>query len=247
MVFLNVDLSDFKTIKPAVQEFMSKESRLDVLTNNAGVMMPPKDSKDAQGHELQMGTNCLGHFLFAKLLLPRLVETAKTAPAGSVRVTWASSGAVSLFAPKDGVMFKGNDKAPDQFYGSREAIYGASKAGDTYLATEFALRYGSHGIISVSFNPGNLKTDLQRHLTKFQVALTKPLLYEPKFGGYTELWCACSPDLTAEHNGAYVAPWGRILDPRSDVVNGMKRTSQGGSGVAEKFWEWCDEETKQYQ
>ncbi len=58
--FMPLDLSDLATIKPAVEAFTSRENRLDVLTNNAGVMMPPPYSKDTQGYELQMGTNCLG-------------------------------------------------------------------------------------------------------------------------------------------------------------------------------------------
>lgn len=35
--FLNLDLSDFSTIKPAVESFLAQEQRLDVLVNNAGV------------------------------------------------------------------------------------------------------------------------------------------------------------------------------------------------------------------
>jgi len=54
--FLKVDLADLTTIKVAVEEFRAKESRLDVLVNNAGVMVPPVGSRSEQGHELQMGT-----------------------------------------------------------------------------------------------------------------------------------------------------------------------------------------------
>lgn len=45
MVF---DLADLRTIKPAVELFLTQESRLDVLFNNAAVMNPPADSKSAQ-------------------------------------------------------------------------------------------------------------------------------------------------------------------------------------------------------
>jgi retinol dehydrogenase-12 len=41
-----VDLADLRTVKPAVEAFLAKESRLDVLVHNAGVMTPPKGSKD---------------------------------------------------------------------------------------------------------------------------------------------------------------------------------------------------------
>ena len=57
--FLLLSLDDLATIRPAVEAFMAKESRLDVLFNNAGVSLPPRGSVSAQGHELQMATNCL--------------------------------------------------------------------------------------------------------------------------------------------------------------------------------------------
>ena len=54
---------------------------LDLLINNAGVMPPPKYRTTAEGHELQFGTNHLGHFALTGLLLPRL----KPGPPGSSR------------------------------------------------------------------------------------------------------------------------------------------------------------------
>ena len=86
LVLLQLDLADLTTIKAPVEEFLSRETRLDVLFNNAGVMIPPKGSKTEQGYELQLGTNCLAPFLFTKLLTRMLVQTAKSSPAGSVRV-----------------------------------------------------------------------------------------------------------------------------------------------------------------
>lgn len=53
--FLKVDLADLETVRGAVEEFQGKESKLDVLVNNAGVMVPPVGSRSVQGHELQMG------------------------------------------------------------------------------------------------------------------------------------------------------------------------------------------------
>lgn len=242
--FLMVDLSDLSTIKPAVEEFLSKETRLDVLTNNAGVMVPPKGSKDAHGHELQMGTNCLGPFLLSELLVPVLQKTAKEAPEGSVRVTWAASSAVQ-FSPQGGIQFQEDGNVKPEY--SHPALdYGASKAGNVFLASEFATRHGKDGITSVSWNPGNLKSELQRHTPFWQNLLLKPFLYPAQLGGYTELWAGCSPDLTASQNGAYVAPWGRVYSVRGDVTSGLKSEKEGGTGTAEKFWAWCEKETKPY-
>jgi NAD(P)-dependent dehydrogenase (short-subunit alcohol dehydrogenase family) len=242
--FLKLDLSDLSSIKPAAEDFMSRESRLDVLTNNAGVMVPAKGSKDAHGHELQLGTNCLGPFLLSESLLPILQTTAKDAPADSVRVTWAASLAVQ-FAPTGGVQF---DKQghPTQFYFSNGQDYAQSKTGNVYLASEFGRRYGKDGIVSVSWNPGNLKTELQRTTPLYQQILLKILLFPAVFGAYTELYAGYSPAITASQNGAYVAPWGRIQNVRKDVAIGMKSEKEGGTGIAERFWAWCEQETKKY-
>lgn len=245
--FLLLDLSDLSSIKEAVTLFNSKETRLDVLTNNAGVMTPPAETKDNHGHELQLGSNCLGPFLLSKLLLPTLQLTAASSTPGSVRVTWAASIAAVLLSPKNGVEFdlQGNPKV----HSSPQANYGQSKAGNILLSSEFARRYGKYGIISVSWNPGNLQTELQRHSSRMERTLMTGLLRPPVYGAYTELYSGWSSDITMENNGAYVIPWGRIdtRGLREDILMGMKQKHEGGSGVAERFWDWCDNETKDFQ
>ena len=93
-----------------------------------------------------MGVNCIGPFLFTQFLLPILQKTATTAPAGSVRITWASSLAADLSAPKGGVEIdKGG--AP-KVQKNPELNYGQSKSGNVMFAVEAARRYGKDGIIS---------------------------------------------------------------------------------------------------
>jgi retinol dehydrogenase-12 len=133
------------TIKKSAGEFLAKEKKLDVLWNNAGVMVPPQGSKTKQGYELQIGTNNLAPFLFTKLLIPILAETAKTSPPGSVRVVWTSSSAVN-FAPKEGVDMSNLDYKVDKNVWQK---YGISKSGNYYHNSEFAKRYAGEGIISV--------------------------------------------------------------------------------------------------
>ena len=72
------------------------------------------------------------------------------------------------------------------------------------------------------------------------------MLHPVVYGGYTELFAACSPDITASQSGSYVAPWGRILPQRSDIQAAMKSENEGGSGVAAKFWDYCEKETSEY-
>jgi len=244
LTFLKLDLADQSTIKKSAEEFMSKESRLDVLTQNAGVMVPPSGSKDKDGHELQMGTNCLGPWLFAQCLLPILKRTAASSPPGSVRVTWAASLTIA-FSPTGGVAFQ-PDGSP-KVHGKQSTNYAQSKVGNVYLASEFARLYGGDGILSVSWNPGNLRTDLLRHSGAIQKAMTDALwLFPALFGGYTELYAACSPDITAGQNGCFVMPWGRIGNLRSDMIRAQKTAAEGGTGEVRKFWEWCERECRRY-
>jgi retinol dehydrogenase-12 len=146
LVYLHLDLEDLSTIKASAEEFLGKEDRLDVLWNNAGVMNTPTGSKTKQGYELQLGTNNVAPFLFTKLLTPVLVETAKTAPKGSVRVVWVSSSAAEMIAPIGGVDMNNLDYKKDL---SGWMKYGVSKGGNVLHSNEFAKRYGEDGVISV--------------------------------------------------------------------------------------------------
>lgn len=235
--FLFLDLQDLTTIKPAFEAFKSKESKLDVLWNNAAVSLPPLGSKSAQGHELMMATNCLGPFLFTKLLLPLLESTGRASPPGSVRVVWTTSQVVELTPVKGGIIVDelanpSEDKAKN---------YTITKLGNWYLSNELASR--SKNIVSVVQNPGNLKTNLLRH-AKWMKWASYPLLYDSKQGAYSELWAGLSSDITAEINGAYVIPWGRLHpSPNKAIIHDMNGVEEGGLGQGKAFWEWCEKET----
>ncbi|KAF2010263.1 NAD(P)-binding protein [Aaosphaeria arxii CBS 175.79] len=238
--FLKVDFSDFSTIEPEAEEFLSKETRLDVLTNNAGVMIPPLGSKDKHGHELQIGTNMLGPYLFTKLLVPIVKSTVAKAPAGSVRITWGSSG-VATTSPENGMIFDADGNLEQG--SSPQVDYTVSEAANFYLASQFARLYAKDGIISVSWNPGNLETDLQSHANWIQKFIMSFVTHPARFGGYTEPWAGWSPAITASHKGAYIAPWGRIYPARKDIQAGTMSKEEGGTGYAERFLAYCEKET----
>lgn len=145
-MFLRLDLDDLTTIKASAQEFLSKEEKLNVLWNNAGVMTPPQGSKTKQGYELQLGINNVAPFLFTKLLTPILIKTAKSAPTGTVRVVWVSSSAIEGFKPHGGIEMDNLNYTRDK---PARIKYGISKSGNVFHGTEFAKRYGTDGIISV--------------------------------------------------------------------------------------------------
>lgn len=62
LIYLHLDLDDLVTIKSTAETFLAENDRLDVLWNNAGVMVPPQGSKTKQGYEKQLGTNNVASF-----------------------------------------------------------------------------------------------------------------------------------------------------------------------------------------
>ncbi|KXH48475.1 short-chain dehydrogenase [Colletotrichum simmondsii] len=188
--YLHLDLNDLTTIKQSAQEFLSKETRLDVLWNNAGVMTPPPGSKTAQGYELQLGTNNLAPFLFTHFLRPVLSGTVKVAARDSVRVVWVSSSTAAM-APKPPIDFSNMNYAKDE---SQMQKYARSKAGNVLHGTDFARRVSGEGIISVKF-----------------------LAHKPINGAYTELFAGLSPTITEKNNGGWVVPFGQLAAGREDL------------------------------
>lgn len=233
--FLEADFSDLPTVKRAAEKFLAAESRLDVLTNNAGVMMPPAGSTSAQGFELQVATNCLGHFLFSQLLVPVLKATE-----GS-RVTWASSVVTELSPSPGGIVYEADGSV--KVHGDPLPDYCQSKVGNVYLASEFGRR---HGILSVSFNPGSLRTGLLRHVKDFRAKVQHYLQHDAIYGAYTELFAGWSSDIGQDKNGCYIVPWGQFGKLRSDVALGLKSKEEGGSGLAAKFWDFCEKSTEPF-
>lgn len=241
--FLQLVLDDLATIKASVDSFMSRESRLDVLFNNAGVSLPVAGSKSKQGYELQLATNCIGPMLFTQLLLPYLEVTAAKSALGEVRVVWTSSQIVELNAPKGGIRLGDLTNPPSD----QQQNYIISKTGNWFLADGYAKQLGSHGILSVTQNPGNLKTNLLREHKMMQMIFS-PLLHSAKMGAYTELWAGLSPELTMDSNGSYVIPWGRAHpSPRKDILDALKTKDEGGTGVSKEFWDYCQQQIKVFQ
>lgn len=133
-------------------------------------MYPPEGSTDAHGHDLQVGTNCLGPYLLYRLLSPLLAQTAASSPTGSVRVAWAASIAVHVACPQPEGMHLDESGCPKDLGVSLN--YGQTKVGSVFFARHFSATTPDNGIVHVAFNPGNLRTDLQRHWTGFSAWMT---------------------------------------------------------------------------
>lgn len=87
LIVVPLDLSSLKSVRSCAQHLLEKEKRIDLLINNAGIMMCPH-SKTEEGFEMQVGTNHFGHFLLTLLLLPKIIQSA---PARIVTVSSMAS------------------------------------------------------------------------------------------------------------------------------------------------------------
>lgn len=146
---LELDLASLASIRAFAEAFRAKHEQLDVLCNNAGVMALPL-RHTADGHEMQLGTNHLGHFALTGLLLDRLLGTG-----GSRVVT------VSSYVHHQGrIDFE--DLQGERGY-RRWAAYAQSKLANLLFAFELDRRLRSAGrdLISVSCHPGYSATNLQ--------------------------------------------------------------------------------------
>ncbi|CAE6380524.1 unnamed protein product [Rhizoctonia solani] len=238
-IFLELDLGNLDSIRKAAEEFKSKEQELHILFNNAGVMVPPVEQRTSDGYDLQFGTNVLGHYFFTTLLLPTLIHTAKNSPLahGHARVINTSSSAV-YFVPKSGITWETLGTDASSIAACKElgtnALYAQSKLGNVLFSNELAKRYADQGIISSSLNPGNLQTDLQRHLPWLVSKIMSLGLYPASHGALTQLWSGTSPD-GESHNGKFLIPWARVGDAGP---------SSHDEKLAENLWNWLEEQVK---
>ena len=144
-----LDLASLASIRDFAKVFSDRHARLDVLINNAGVMAIPRRTT-ADGFEMQLGTNHLGHFALTGLLLGRL----RAAPGARV-VT------VSSTAHRAGRMRWG-DLQSERSY-QRWIAYGQSKLSNLLFCYELSRRLDAAGerIVSAACHPGYSATNLQ--------------------------------------------------------------------------------------
>ncbi len=189
---IRLDLSDLASIKVFVSEFSKKHQSLDILCNNAGVMMTPYQ-KTADGFELQLGTNHFGHFALTGLLIDKLMSTE------SSRIVSMSSMAHSM-----GKVDFDNLNC-EKSYGRTKA-YSRSKLANLLFAYELQRRLEAKGskTISCGSHPGWTRTSLQRNVLLLRL-LNPFLSQKPKKGALPMLYAATSPEA---EGGAYYGPDG---------------------------------------
>ena len=203
LLFLHLELDDLNSVRKAAQIFQAQERKLHVLFNNAGVMVSPvkPPPTTVQGYELALGVNCVGTFLFTRLLTPTLALTAKSELLGTVRVVWLSSFGLELFGVTDvGISIEDLASATSKPATER---YGISKCGAWALGVEYARQHRADGIVSVPINPGNLSSELPRDQGMGLKIAARLLGYPPVKGAYTELFAGLSPEVTMERSGEF--------------------------------------------
>ncbi len=190
---LPMDLMDKTSIQNFANRFLERDIALPILINSAGVMATTL-FRDADGHEGQFATNHLGHFRLVKALWPALAR------AKGARVISVSSRGHQIA----GIDFDDIDFLNRPY--ERWTAYGQSKTANVLFAVELDKRGKEQGIRAFSLHPGQVLTNLARHLSDEEIAgfdamdnSGKPIIdpdkgmKTPQQGAATSAWAATSP------------------------------------------------------
>jgi NAD(P)-dependent dehydrogenase (short-subunit alcohol dehydrogenase family) len=230
-----LDLSDLGSVRAFVADWTGP---VHAIVANAGIMALPTRQVAANGWELQLATNFLGHFALITGLHENLRQT------GDARVVMVSSGA-QLRAPFD---------FDDPHFEHRPydpwAAYAQSKTADVLLAVGLARHWAADGVTANAFEPGYIHTNLQRHLDDATMRavgamddegnLVTPDYYKtPEQGAATSVLLAASPLLDgvtgrffSDNQEAEVVPGG------PDVAAGVAAWSVD-QVAADRLWDYA--------
>jgi NAD(P)-dependent dehydrogenase (short-subunit alcohol dehydrogenase family) len=230
-----LDLSDLGSVRAFVADWTGP---VHTIVANAGIMALPTRQVAANGWELQLATNFLGHFA----LITGLHENLRQA--GDARVVMVSSGA-QLRAPFD---------FDDPHFEHRPydpwVAYAQSKTADVLLAVGLARHWAADGVTANAFEPGYIHTNLQRHLDDATMRavgamddegnIVTPDYYKtPEQGAATSVLLAASPLLDgvtgrffSDNQEAEVVPGG------PDATAGVAAWSVD-EAAADRLWDYA--------
>ena len=224
--FFMLDLANLQSVRHFAAAILDRFDHLDILINNAGVMMPPNRKETADGFELQFGTNHLGHFALTMLLLERLISTE-----GSRVVNVASAAQKLGQLDLDDLNWK---KRPYR----RMASYGASKVANMLFTHELQRRFAEAHSSSrcIACHPGWTRTNLLRTTPLFR--LFNPLFAMPPWqGALSTLFAATSPEAVG---GGYYGPNG-IGTLRGYPAPAIPATISTSSTAAMRLWQLSEQ------
>ena len=225
---MQLDLASLKSIKDFAQAFIKKFDRLDVLLNNAGIMMVPYGVTE-DGFERHLGTNHLGHFALTGLLIDLIQKTPK---ARIINVT--STGHRFGEMDFDDLMFEG-----EKGYVPMKA-YGRSKLSNLLFTYELQRKFEALGsdVIAAAAHPGMANTHLADHLfEKFPFKLFKPLsgimVQSAAMGALPSIRAAVDPEVKG---GQYFGPDGKRESKGYPVLVQSNEASHNEDD-AKKLWD----------
>ena len=233
---MQLDLASLESVHRFARDFVDKGIALDVLCNNAGVMAIPRRTT-AEGFEMQLGTNHLGHFALTGLLLEPLLA----APAGRVVN-------VSSTAHKPG-RIDFDDLQGEKSY-RKWLAYAQSKLANLLFTYELQRRLEAAGAraISVACHPGYSATNLQavgpqmsgsRLAARLMDIGNRLFSQTAAMGALPTLYAATSPDA---HGGDYVGPDG-FMENYGHPKKTQSTARSHDRAVAKRLWEVSEQLT----
>lgn len=224
---LVLDLGSLASVNAASTRLAETET-IDLLINNAGVMNVPQRRTTADGFELTVGTNHLGHFALTAGLLPALrrSDAARLITVSAIAATWPSG--------------RLDDLMSEDRYGAMSA-YAKSKRANVVFTQELARRAAHTNLTAAVVHPGSAMTNLQRHsqgaLSRVVIALIRNLaMGSPEGAAWPSLYAATSPEIV---NGGFYGPAGR--DQTSGTPKPVK-LPRGADDPAEGARLWRESE-----
>jgi NAD(P)-dependent dehydrogenase (short-subunit alcohol dehydrogenase family) len=213
----------------SVREFAAGwDGDLDLLINNAGVMVPPF-SRTADGFELQFGTNHLGHFALTNLLLPHVTGRVVT-----VSSTGHRFGAIDF---------------DDLNWHSRPykawRAYGQSKLANLLFTAELQRRLSEAGspVLATAAHPGYASTNLQfqsgRRLLEVVSRVGNRLVAQDENGGALPTLYAATADIPGN---SFAGPGGFMEQRGAPKLVGRSEAA-ADDAVARRLWDVSEELT----
>ncbi len=230
--FEQLDLASLDSVETFASRLKRSRDRLDLLINNAGVMVPPQRQETADGFELQFGTNYLGHFALTAHLLPLLRQ------GNAPRVVSLSS-----VAARQGKIDFGDLQSRTNY--NAMAAYSQSKIACLMFAFELQRRSeaGNWGVTSIGAHPGVARTELlnngpgERSLEGRMRSLLW-FLFQPVWqGALPTLYAATAPEAKG---GAYYGPHA-LSETRGYPTLAKVPPQATDAAVAERLWSLSEE------
>lgn len=223
-----LDLANLRSVSAFAERLSSQIKHLDILVNNAGVMAMPTRQTTADGFELQLGTNHLGHFALTGRMLP-LLQTAKGARVVSVSSIAHRSAKLNF----DDLQWQKN-YAP-------WTSYGQSKLAVLMFALELQRQSEAHGwgISSYGAHPGVAHTELmnkgpgKNSFAARAMRLMGPLFMHSSRAGALPIVFAATSSLAKP--GGYYGPTG-FYEMKGQP--GDAKVSKLAASVADGAWLW---------